>query len=167
MAMTHAERQKKYRECHGGDDSKRVVNVGISVTVVTELKRLCKEYGVNQRAMVERLILEGILLKEKERVSLGKIAERESLATEEVLEWLIYAERITDRAKELLDEHGTKKAAMAAYSEELRQDFPGYKQTKLKEFPVAYKLYSQMNGALSREAKRRKGVTETDTLEAD
>jgi hypothetical protein len=123
LAKTGAERQKKYRESHGGDESKRVVNVGISVTVVTELKRLCKEYGATKRAMVERLIMQGVV-------------EEFSGA---------------DKARELLAEHGDQEKALKVYRDELKSEFPGFTtKSRLPEHAEARRRYDAVRTAMHR-----------------
>lgn len=133
MAKTQAERQAKYRKSISGDESKHVVNVGISVTVVTELERLCKQYGETKRSMVERLIMQGIV-------------EKFNGAA---------------KARELFQQYGRDtKAAMDSYRGELKLAVDGFKaNSKLPEHAEASKRYDSVRRTLHRLTREAKTGT--------
>ncbi len=60
MAMSNAERQKRYRKSRGtaGDNGQRQLNVWVTTTAALSLNHLAKRYGVTKREMLERLIAE-------------------------------------------------------------------------------------------------------------
>ena len=61
MAMSNAERQKRYRErAKSLDESKMLGRISsmVSVTAECQLKRLARHYGISQRAMLEKLLQE-------------------------------------------------------------------------------------------------------------
>lgn len=63
MAMTAAERQKRYRERNGRNTGKRRINLIVSAAVVARLDELAQHYGVFKQVMLERVILEYGLLR--------------------------------------------------------------------------------------------------------
>ncbi len=62
MALTNAERQKAYRQrrkFEGPDNNgERQLNTWISTGASLALKRLAKIYGITEKAMIQKLILE-------------------------------------------------------------------------------------------------------------
>lgn len=58
MALTAAERQKRYRERNGRNAGKRRINLVLAASVVTRLDELAQQYGVFKQEMLERVILE-------------------------------------------------------------------------------------------------------------
>jgi len=60
MGTTAAERQKAYRarRREAGDNGERRLNTWISTGAALALKRLAARYGVTQREMLERLVVE-------------------------------------------------------------------------------------------------------------
>jgi hypothetical protein len=67
MALTGAERQKRYRENRKlTDNGYRQINTWISTEAYEALRRISKRYGVTQRELIERL-----LLKEQDRILRG------------------------------------------------------------------------------------------------
>jgi len=70
MAMTAAERQKRYRERNGRNAGKRRINLVVSASVVSRLDELARHYGVHKQVMLERVILEyGALLRNEAMVA--------------------------------------------------------------------------------------------------
>lgn len=128
MAKSGAERQREYRERHGSNENEGRINMVLSVTAVTELERLAKHYTVTKRAMLERLIMQGI--------------------TEEF--------NGAERARDLLEEHGgDRKAATRAFYAELKREYPGFTTMgKLPEHAEAQKRYRAVVSAIDREVKK-------------
>lgn len=60
MALTNAERQKAYRQRRGyaGDNGERRINTWVSTAASIALQRLAVSYGVTNRDMLEKLLLE-------------------------------------------------------------------------------------------------------------
>ena len=60
MGTTAAERQKAYRarRLEAGDNGERRLNTWISTGAALALSRLAARYGVTQREMLERLVVE-------------------------------------------------------------------------------------------------------------
>ena len=60
MGMSAAERQKAYRarRSEAGDNGERRLNTWISTGAALALSRLAARYGVTQREMLERLLVE-------------------------------------------------------------------------------------------------------------
>jgi hypothetical protein len=59
MALTGAERQRKYRESRKtSDNGYRQINVWLSTEAALALKRLAKRDGVTQREMLERVLID-------------------------------------------------------------------------------------------------------------
>lgn len=60
MGTTAAERQKAYRDRRpdAGENGERRLNTWISTGAALALKRLAARYGVTQREMLERLLVE-------------------------------------------------------------------------------------------------------------
>ena len=60
MAKTAAERQAAYRKqrATAGENGERRINTWVATSAALALGRLAKRYGVTQREMLERLILE-------------------------------------------------------------------------------------------------------------
>ncbi len=58
MAMTTAERQKRYRKNRGmaGDNGERRLSTFVSTSAFLSLKHLATHHGLTQRAMLEILI---------------------------------------------------------------------------------------------------------------
>ena len=58
MVLTSAQRQAAYRARHLKDEDGKGerLNMIVSATAKTQLKRLAKSYGVTQRVLVERLL---------------------------------------------------------------------------------------------------------------
>ena len=74
MAMTAAERQKRYRERNGRNAGKRRINLVVSASVVARLDELAHHYGVHKQMMLERVILEyGSLLRNEAGVALDGV----------------------------------------------------------------------------------------------
>jgi len=74
MAMTAAERQKRYRERNGRNAGKRRINLVVSASVVARLDELAQQYGVHKQVMLERVILEyGSLLRNAPEVVLDAV----------------------------------------------------------------------------------------------
>ena len=132
------------------------ISLVIPASAKARLDKIRTSQSLTQKAAIIRLLTEGVFLKDSIRSSLEKIAERQSLTSEEVLEWLIYSERITDRANELMDGYENKSDALAEFQEELKKDYPGFDHSSKDEHPVAHKLYNQMNVALGWEEMRRR-----------
>ena len=107
---------------------KSTVTVTVSKEAGERLDRFATEHGMNRRGMLERLIMQGVV-------------EKFSGAA---------------KARELLAEFGGDgKAAMRAFTEELKQKFPGYKaDSKLAAHAEARRRYSAVSNAISRELKR-------------
>jgi hypothetical protein len=65
MALTGAERQRKYRESRklAGENGFRQINTWISTEAYEALRRMARRDGVTQREMLERL-----LIKEQNRI---------------------------------------------------------------------------------------------------
>jgi hypothetical protein len=58
MALTGAERQRKYRENRKlADNGYRQINTWISTEAYEALRRMAKRHGVTQREMLERLLI--------------------------------------------------------------------------------------------------------------
>jgi hypothetical protein len=74
MALTGAERQKRYRENRklAGENGYRQINTWISTDAALALKRLARCYGVTQRELIERL-----LLKEQDMIMRGLSSDNE------------------------------------------------------------------------------------------
>ena len=60
MAKTASERQKDYRNRRpmAGDNGERRINTWVTTAAALALKRLAARYGVTNREMLEKLILE-------------------------------------------------------------------------------------------------------------
>jgi hypothetical protein len=60
MALTGAERQKRYRENRklAGENGYRQINTWISTEAYEALRRLARRDGVTQRELLERLLIE-------------------------------------------------------------------------------------------------------------
>jgi UDP-N-acetyl-D-mannosaminuronate dehydrogenase len=59
MALTAAERQKRYRETRKlAENGYRQVNIWLSTEAYLALKRLAQRDGVTQREMLERLLVD-------------------------------------------------------------------------------------------------------------
>jgi len=60
MAKTVAERQAAYRKGRpvAGENGERRINAWVSTAAFLALGRLARRYGVTQREMIERLVLE-------------------------------------------------------------------------------------------------------------
>lgn len=60
MAKSSAERQATYRKARAiaGENGERRINTWISTGSALALARLSRRYGVTQRQMIERLVLE-------------------------------------------------------------------------------------------------------------
>jgi hypothetical protein len=59
MALTAAERQKRYRENRKlTDNGYRQINVWVSTEAALALKRMALRYGVTQREMLERALID-------------------------------------------------------------------------------------------------------------
>jgi hypothetical protein len=59
MALTAAERQKRYRENRKlTDNGYRQINVWVSTEAALALKRMAKRYCVTQREMLERALID-------------------------------------------------------------------------------------------------------------
>lgn len=60
MALTPAERQRKYRESRkmAGENGYRQINAWVSTEAALALKRLARRHGVTQREMLERLLID-------------------------------------------------------------------------------------------------------------
>jgi len=60
MALTPAERQKRYRENRklAGENGYRQLNAWISTEAYLALRRLAQRYSVTQREMLERLLVD-------------------------------------------------------------------------------------------------------------
>lgn len=59
MAMSNAERQKRYRQSRkGGVRNELQLKVWIDITLSGALVRLAKHHGITQKAVLERLISE-------------------------------------------------------------------------------------------------------------
>jgi hypothetical protein len=65
MALTGAERQRKYRESRktAGENGFRQINTWISTEAYEALRRMARRNGVTQRELIERL-----LVKEQDRI---------------------------------------------------------------------------------------------------
>jgi hypothetical protein len=65
MALTGAERQRKYRENRkqAGENGYRQINTWISTEAYEALRRMARRDGVTQRELIERL-----LIKEQNRI---------------------------------------------------------------------------------------------------
>ena len=143
-----------------------LINLVIPADAKARLDKIKAYRSMTKKAAIIKLLTNGMLLRDKVWLNLEKIATRQSLTPEEVLEWLIYSERVTDRAHELMDKHGSKSAALTEYFGELNQDYPGFVLSKRDVYPVAYRLYNQMNTALGWEEMGRntvKSVSNTET----
>lgn len=59
MAKTVAQRQAAYRKSRpeAGENGERRINAWVSTAAFLALGRLARRYGVTQRAMIERLVL--------------------------------------------------------------------------------------------------------------
>jgi hypothetical protein len=57
MAMTTAERQRRYMQRHVADGSDTRTVLMLSAQAHAALRRLAKHYGCSQRAVVERLLI--------------------------------------------------------------------------------------------------------------
>jgi len=67
MALTGAERQRKYRENRKlADNGYRQINTWISTEAYEALRRMANRYGVTKREMLERL-----LISEQEKIIRG------------------------------------------------------------------------------------------------
>jgi len=124
MAKSNTQRTAKRRQ-HSED---RRLEVGVTPEAIERLDQLLKRHGATKRAMVERLILQGVV-------------EKFSGA---------------DTARRLLAEYGNRRAAMTAFTKELRQEFPGFDQRKKLEYPDAYRRYNAVNKALGDLVKKPK-----------
>jgi UDP-N-acetyl-D-mannosaminuronate dehydrogenase len=59
MALTAAERQKRYRETRKlAENGYRQVNIWLSTEAYLALKRLAQRDGITQREMIERVLIE-------------------------------------------------------------------------------------------------------------
>jgi len=60
MALTPAERQKRYRENRklAGENGYRQINVWLSTEAAMALKRMAKRYSVTKREMLERVLVD-------------------------------------------------------------------------------------------------------------
>lgn len=60
MALTNAERQAAYRKRRGydGDNGERRINTWVSTAAALALQRLAVSYGVTNREMLEKLLIE-------------------------------------------------------------------------------------------------------------
>ena len=143
-----------------------MINLVIPADAKARLDKIKTCRSMTKKAAIINLLTNGMLLREKAWLSLEKIAKSQSLTHEEVLEWLIYSERVTDRAHELMDKHGNKSAALTEYFGELSQDYPGFVLSKKDVYPVAYKLYNQMNTALGWEEMGRNSVKSASNIES-
>src|SRR5512136_2343888 len=94
------------------------INLVIPATAKARLVEMAARQSLTQKSAIILMLTEGILLKDEVKSNLEKISTRHSLTSEEVIEWLIYSERVTDRARELMDEHGNKSAALSEYMSE-------------------------------------------------
>jgi hypothetical protein len=72
MALTGAERQRKYRENRKlADNGYRQINTWISTEAYEALRRMARRNGVTQREMLER-----VLIKEQNRI-MRKLSDAE------------------------------------------------------------------------------------------
>lgn len=73
MAMTAAERQRRYRERNGRNAGKRRINLIVSAAVVARLDELAQYYGVFKQVMLERVIFEYDLLRRSDGLALKQL----------------------------------------------------------------------------------------------
>jgi len=130
MAMTAAERQRRYRERNGRNAGKRRINLVVAVSVATRLDELARQYGVYKQEMLERAILEyGSLLRSDtpdEPLSCEQEAERLLLLVDgDVTKAL---DRLTREAKQAWPDFTWSRAAA-------KQALPGYRRLyQIKRF---------------------------------
>jgi len=137
MAMTAAERQKRYRERNGRNACKRRINLVVPASAVFRLDELARHYGVHKQVMLERVILEyGSLLCNQEE------GQRET------------AEGKMERLLGLVDGDAVK--ALTLLNDEAKQLGPDFTWTKAaaKQAPPEYKRLLEIRQLLSKEQKR-------------
>jgi hypothetical protein len=123
MAMTAAERQKRYRERNGRNAGKRRINLVVSASVVARLDELAQQYGVHKQVMLERVILEyGSLLRNAPEVVLdaveGEVARLLGLAGGDAARALTL---LNKEAKQTWPDFSWSKAAAKQASPEYRR----------------------------------------------
>lgn len=97
--------------------------ISISGSTAIELNRLAERHGMTQQATLERLIMQGIVEKFNG----------------------------AEKARELLQEYGTRKAAIAAFHKELTQECPGFKTiSDLPEYAEGGRRYQAVSAALKK-----------------
>ena len=150
MAMTAAERQRRYRERNGRNAGKRRINLVVAASVVTRLDELARQYGVYKQEMLERAILEyGSLLRNDVRL--------EPLSCEQEAERLLA----------LVDGDVTK--ALERLTREARQAWPDFTWSRAaakQALPDYRRLYQikQCLRKMQQPAKRlRKTPAQKDT----
>jgi len=120
MAKSNTQRTLKYRQSHGED---KRLEVCVTPEAIDRLDQLIKRHGVTKRAMVERLIKQGVV--------------------EEF--------NGADTARRLLAEHGDQEKALGAYREELKKEFSGFTtKSKLPEHAEARRRYDAVRRAMHR-----------------
>jgi len=137
MAMTAAERQKRYRERNGRNAGKRRINLVVSASVVSRLDELARHYGVHKQVMLERVILEyDSLLRNQAGV------KRET------------AEGELARLLGLVGGDAVK--ALALLNDEAKQCCPDFTWTKAaaKQAPPEYKRLLEIRQLLRKEQKQ-------------
>jgi len=149
MAMTAAERQKRYRERNGRNAGKRRINLIVAASVVVRLDELARQYGVYKQEMLERAIL-----------------EYGSLLRSDMLIDVLSPEKEAERLLALAD--GDAARALALLNDEAKRLWPDFTWTKAaaKQAPPEYKRLHEMRRFLRKEQKRPLGTKSLESKES-
>lgn len=133
MAMTAAERQKRYRERNGRNAGKRRINLIVSALVVARLDELARQHGVHKQVMLEQVILEYDLLR------------RNELPVE-----LLSPEQEAERLLALVD--GDVAQALERLTSEAKQSWPDFSwsRTSARQASPDYRRLRQVKQCLSK-----------------